>query len=87
MPPVGKQATVYMARPTPRAPTSPVTSRCTAWLARGPEKRTSPMWQTSNSPTAERVAWCSAMIPLGYCSGIHQPPKSTILAASRRCAS
>src|SRR6476620_5973782 len=40
------------------------------------------MWQTSNMPTAVRVARCSSRIPVGYETGIAQPPKSTILAPS-----
>ena len=37
------------------------------------------MWLTSNKPTALRTAWCSSMMP-EYCTGMSQPPKSTILA-------
>ena len=41
------------------------------------------MWLTSNSPTAVRTAWCSSMMP-EYCTGMSQPPKSTILAPNAR---
>ena len=38
----------------------------------------SPMCETSKSPARVRVARCSAMTPAVYCTGICQPPKSTI---------
>src|SRR4051812_41232654 len=41
------------------------------------------MWLTSNTPTALRTALCSSMMP-EYCTGISQPPKSTILAPNAR---
>ena len=39
------------------------------------------MCETSNSAAAARQCWCSAMMPAGYCTGIAQPAKSTMLAA------
>src|ERR1700683_5039450 len=47
----------------------------------------SPMWLTSNTPTLERTALCSATRPpvAGYSTGISQPPKLTIFAPKRRC--
>src|SRR5271168_3508692 len=57
-----------------------------AWIADsepGPRNWISPMWLTSNNPTAVRTAMCSAVIP-EYSTGISQPPKSTILAPRRR---
>src|SRR6476646_3407967 len=47
----------------------------------------SPIWLTSNRPTAERTALCSATRPplAGYSTGISQPPKLTIFAPKRRC--
>ena len=42
------------------------------------------MWLTSKSPTASRTALCSSMMP-EYCTGMSQPPKSTIFAPSLRC--
>src|SRR5579859_1181917 len=49
--------------------------------------RMSPMWLTSNNPTPERTALCSATSPPveGYSTGISQPPKLTIFAPARRC--
>src|SRR5215475_10329901 len=48
----------------------------------------SPMWLTSNTPTAPRTALCSATSPPldGYSTGISQPPKLTIFAPKRRCS-
>src|ERR1700722_18669450 len=48
----------------------------------------SPMWLTSNTPTAPRTPLCSATSPPpdGYSTGISQPPKLTILAPNRRCS-
>src|SRR6202142_87917 len=57
-----------------------------AWMADrepGPRNWISPMWLTSNKPTAVRTAMCSAVMP-EYSTGISQPPKSTILAPSCR---
>ena len=51
--------------------------------ASGPRISISPMWLTSNSPTAVRTALCSSMMP-EYWTGISQPPKSTILAFNAR---
>src|ERR1700733_6409487 len=50
--------------------------------------RMSPMWLTSNTPTAPRTALCSATSPPpdGYSTGISHPPKLTILAPNRRCS-
>src|ERR1019366_5479619 len=44
------------------------------------------MWLTSKSPAAVRVAMCSARMP-EYSTGISHPPKFTILAPKRLCAS
>src|ERR1700684_2557961 len=48
----------------------------------------SPMWLTSNTPTARRTTLCSATSPPpdGYSTGMSQPPKLTILAPNRRCS-
>src|SRR5579871_6317277 len=48
----------------------------------------SPMWLTSNTPTAPRTPLCSATSPPldGYSTGISQPPKLTIFAPNRRCS-
>ncbi len=51
--------------------------------ASGPRISISPMWLTSNRPTALRTAWCSSMTP-EYWTGMSQPPKSTILAPRAR---
>src|SRR5512138_466917 len=47
----------------------------------------SPMCDTSNSPHLSRTALCSAVMPCGYCTGISQPAKGTILAPSATCFS
>ncbi len=38
------------------------------------------MWLTSKRPQLSRTALCSAVIPVGYCTGISKPAKGTILA-------
>ena len=43
----------------------------------GPSKVSRPMWLMSNSPTRSRTALCSSVI-VEYCTGISQPPNSTI---------
>ncbi len=53
-------------------------------MAWGPLTRISPMWLTSNSPTLVRTATCSLMMPVGYWTGMSQPPKSTIFAPRAR---
>src|SRR6266550_1951587 len=40
----------------------------------------SPMWLTSNSPAFSRTALCSAVIPVGYWTGISNPANGTIFA-------
>src|SRR5438445_10925220 len=42
------------------------------------------MWLTSNNPTALRTARCSSTMP-AYCTGISQPPKSTMRAPMDTC--
>src|SRR5262245_20662356 len=61
---------------------------CTASSACGPRIKMSPIWETSNTPTPVRTAKCSFIRPplAGYSTGMSQPPKSTILAPSRRCS-
>jgi len=49
-------------------------------IASEPKISISPMWLTSNSPTALRTVLCSSMTP-EYCTGMSQPPKSTIFGA------
>src|SRR5277367_4716631 len=44
------------------------------------------MWEISKTPAASRTALCSSEM-LVYCTGICQPPKSTMRAPSLRCAS
>ncbi len=51
----------------------------------GPRRTKRPMCETSNRPAPPRVARCSAMIPVGYWTGMSQPPKSTILAPAATC--
>ena len=45
------------------------------------------MWLTSNRPAPRRVARCSAMIPVRYCTGIRHPAKSTIFPPWPSCRS
>ena len=40
------------------------------------------MWLTSNSPHFWRTALCSAVMPVGYWTGISKPANGTILAPS-----
>ena len=40
------------------------------------------MWLTSKSPHLWRTALCSAVMPVGYWTGISKPAKGTILAPS-----
>ena len=44
------------------------------------------MCETSNTPAARRTAWCSPICEL-YCTGMSQPPKSTMRAPSSWCRS
>ena len=60
----------YCACPERKAPTSLHVTRCTKALRSGPVTSNSPMWETSNSPTASRTARCSAAMPRGYVTGI-----------------
>ena len=55
-------------------------------FAPGPLTMNWPMCEMSNTPAAVRTARCSARMPLGYCTGMDQPPKPTILPPSRTCA-
>ena len=48
---------------------------------RSPVRSTTHMCETSKTPAVRRTAWCSAICE-PYCSGMSQPPKSTILAPS-----
>src|SRR5579864_2838385 len=59
-------------------------TNCTQSSACVPRTSISPMWLTSKSPAAVRVARCSLTIP-EYSTGMSQPPKLTILAPRRRC--
>ena len=62
--------------------------RCTAASDPGPRNWISPMWLTSNKPTAgahRHVLRDQAAAGHGYSTGISQPPKSTILAFNARC--
>src|SRR2546429_9972484 len=43
------------------------------------------MCETSNTPAARRTAWCSPICEL-YCTGMSQPPKSTMRAPSSWCS-
>ena len=52
----------------------------------GPKNCSRPMCEMSNTPTALRVAWCSAAIDV-YCTGIDQPAKSTIRPPCATCQS
>src|SRR4029077_6306918 len=54
-----------------------------AWTASTPLISISPMWLTSNRPTDLRTVLCSSITP-EYCTGISQPPKSTIRAPMAR---
>ena len=60
-----------------------VVTKSASLAASGPRISISPMWLTSKRPTALRTALCSSMMP-EYCTGMSQPPKSTILAPSAR---
>ena len=60
-----------------------VVTRSTNFRASGPRISISPMWLTSNKPTRSRTVRCSSSTP-EYCTGISQPPKSTIFAPMRR---
>ena len=77
---------VYWARPGPILARSLVRVACSRSRAPAPSTRTVPRWLTSKATAARRQARCSAMVPVGYDSGISQPPKGTILAPSRRWA-
>src|ERR1700761_8761716 len=55
--------------------------------APGPTTVTLPRWLTSKMPTASRTAVCSLTTPVGYSSGIDQPPNSANFAPSATCRS
>ncbi len=79
MPPSGWHSSEYCTCPTARVDASLVVRRWTAASASGPSISNSPMWLTSNRPTARRTARCSSTMP-AYCTGISQPPNGTIRA-------
>src|SRR5438093_269536 len=78
--PCSVRSAEYWACPGRSAPTSLHVTRCTKALRSGPVTSNSPMWDTSNTPTASRTAVCSAAIPPRYVTGISYPPNGTILA-------
>ena len=49
---------------------SKVVTKLTNSIACGPVTMNSPMCETSNSPHPWRTALCSAVMPVGYCTGI-----------------
>src|SRR5690606_33489583 len=76
---------VYWTRPGPILRRSLVNAAWSRSMAAGPLTRTVPRWLTSNTTAASRHRRCSCRVPLGYASGISQPPKGTIFAPSARC--
>ncbi len=78
--PSGVSSAEYCTSPGPSAPTSLQQIRLTKAFRSGPVTSNSPMWETSKIPAPVRVALCSAWMPVGYCTGISQPAKGTILA-------
>ena len=86
IPPDGRHTGEYSPWPGINRAASLVIRRCTDSSAPGPKTSTSPMWETSNRPAAVRTAWCSSTMP-AYCTGISQPPNSTIRAPAARCTS
>jgi hypothetical protein len=63
MPPVGRHIAEYWTLPLAMRPTSLVVTFWTRAAALGPVTRNSPMWETSKTPTLDRTARCSSMIP------------------------
>ena len=70
---------VYWPRVTASFPTRLVSRLSSQAKAPGPETVTSPMWEISNIPEAERTARCSSIMP-EYWTGMNQPPNSTMRA-------
>ena len=51
-----------------------------------PSRSMTHMCETSKTPAARRTAWCSSICE-AYCTGMSQPPKSTMRAPWLRCSS
>ena len=87
-PPDSSQHSVYWALPAAIRSRSLVKHELTNSAAPGPVTSALPRWLTSNSPTAVRVAVCSATVP-AYCTGIDQPPNGAKVAPAstwRECS-
>src|SRR5688500_1602522 len=82
--PSGVRIPEYCTPPVSSAETSLQVTRFTKALRSGPVTSNSPMWETSKMPVPVRTAWCSAMMPVGYCTGISQPAKGTIFPPRAR---
>src|SRR5699024_11384265 len=86
--PDSSQHKVYWALPAATLRMSLVRQVLTNSAAPGPETRALPRWLTSKSPTAVRVAVCSATVPV-YWSGMDQPPNGANVAPAstwRECS-
>src|SRR5687767_3831469 len=85
--PSGVRIPEYCTPPVSSAETSLQVTRFTKALRSGPVTSNSPMWETSKMPVPVRTAWCSAMMPVGYCTGISQPANATIFPPRARWCS
>ena len=81
---VGSSRCVYCARPGADLAEVVGERRLQRGRARrAPATRTVPRWLTSNATASSRHARCSASVPVGYASGMSQPPNGDQLGAER----
>ena len=84
-PPRSLSRKVYWHSPTPRRSTLFVSTPFSHAAAPGPQTKNCPMCEMSKTPSEPRTAWCSSRM-LVYCTGIDQPPKSTMRAPRATCS-
>ena len=75
---------VYWARPGAILARSLVSSAAGGRAPPWPSRCTVPRWETSNTTASRRQARCSAIVPVGYSSGMSHPPNGTMRAPRRR---
>src|SRR5688572_558412 len=76
----------YCPCPAANLRTSFVSTKFRKSAAPAAVTRTSPICEISKTPAARRTARCSSTM-LEYCTGISQPPNSTIRPPNFKCAS
>jgi hypothetical protein len=86
MPASSRHITLYCAPPSGMRLTSLDSIRWRNRSASGPRVSTSPMCETSKTPTLFLTAMCSSLMPL-YWTGISNPANGIIRAPAARCRS